>query len=804
MAAAADSSTLISELRPVKQLSTVRMDQSHDGAVADQPERHSYQLAMHKVNGSASIPVAASMPPPASTPPHSKQLTVPPPPRSLYQPWHPYCTLHWYNTQSPSVLSGLSPQAISATHYSTYIFLSVLSLALRYPSTVLECAMSLYHRFYARCSIAQYADVRRVAAVCLFLASKVEDAPRRLIELLRQFEVMQRVDDARQTLEAERHGEAEKPAVDEKEWASEREHALKRILGVTSITETPTLPSPASLSPAVNHVLVEQQERDKLDKLTPSEHGLRTQFTALESEVLLANDFDFTFPLPSRYVRLLVRQLVLAPPRTDTAKEDWEDEVRRIAWDRAMVKGGEDLVASAMRRLSLLLPTSACLHFSPQCIAVYCVLTSCIANDVDIEQMLQLGDWVTVAPAATEESEQQLVDVLVVKGEPADVRFSPSSFTSTTPSFSPLYAVSPSSPITASPASLSSYHSSPSQPPVLQPTSLASTAVSASSSVACPNTAAWVQRVLPNVTVDDVLSLIGVLNALPSLVAPPVRNTDGMQRVLQGLDRPAGTRTGGEMLDILNVRAEYEAVVSEMTEARRQKEVEMAQKGVGEEKRRREEEEKSREKREDDTARRRMRDVVEEPIRPVSQERQQRAPLSPPRARRGGRGGREWYADVPANQRPASIAARESGSWRGTGHRGGWGGQPEPRPQVSGWQSTVVERAPAIPAPLHSQSHLHRRPLSPVRRRSPSPPAKRKRSPSRSPTRHVSNGRDREREVERDRDREREGRAVRENGDRQWKRRSRSPSPDERYRGSSRAKRHAPPMPVRDRDRGRR
>ena len=818
MAAAPQQCGLADSARPSKQAAAASSEQSHVAATADHPARDIHEQSKRAVDGAATLPTTASMPPPAPPPPHPKPTSVPPPlpPRSLHQPWQPCCTLLWYMTESPTVRSGLSLCKVSAKHYSTLLFLGTLSLTMRYPFSVLECAMALYHRFYVRHSMVEY-DVRKVAAVCLFLASKVEDAPRRLIELVRQFAAMDQMmnEDGVVVIEPEKEGDSEVQKEDD-------EHSARQSVEDSSTVDynqSSSLPSPAALSPAVSHMLAEQQKRDKLDRLTASEYELRTQFILLESELLLAIDFDFTFPLPSRYIHLLVRQLVLSPPRTDTGKgrEGWEEEIGQIAWKRAMVKGGEVIAAGAMRTLQTLLATSACLHCSPQCIAILCVLITCATGGIDFERIVQLGGWVTVDPTAADEAEQPFVDVPAeVKEDAADVRLSPSSYTSTTPSFSPSYAVSPSSPTTASPASLSSIQSSPSQPPTLQQTlsavpNVPSTVLPPSSPVASPYIAAWLYRVLPGVSVGELLSPFALLCAHPPLPDDSEKAMNDMRRAVLGLNKPKGT-AAGDMLDVLHVRAEYEALVSEMTEAKRLGELVAAQKQAEEERKRREEE-VSRETVEEEKAQRRVRDVDVEPTRPVSQERQAWTPLShsPPRtARYGGRGGRGWHADKAINHRPSFVAGREGSNWRGAGHRGGWAGRAQPQSQALGWQSTVIEPSPAAPvAPSQSHSHSHRRPVSPVHRRSPSPPPKRsRRSLSRSPTRRASNG-GRDRERDRDRDREREGRALRESGERQRRYRSRSPTPDtasERYRGSSRSsKRRAPsPSPVRDRGRGRR
>ena len=807
MAAAALSSELADQTWPVKQLPAAAASQPYDTAIttANPPAQSANDQSMQHIDESAVLSSMASKPPPPPPPPPHSSLPLPllPPPRSVHQPWHPYCSLPWYIKHSPSVRSGLHPTTVTSTHHSTYSFLSALSLTLRYPFSVLECGMSFYHRFYVRHSVAER-DVRRVAAVCLFLASKVEDAPRRLIELVRQFEAMQQQADEQNGTEVDDSKDGERPAsMDEQTTPRFLEH-----MSPTSSAQRLTVPYPASLSPAVSHVLAEQHERDRFDRLSPHEHELRTHFIALESEVLLANDFDFTLPLPSRYIRLLVRQLVLSPPRTDTGKgrEGWEDEVRRIAWERAIVKGGELVVVDAMRTLQALLPTTACLHFSPQSIAVLCVLVACTASDTDIERMVELGGWVTVASAAADEAEQHFPDAPIeVKEEAADVRFSPSSFTSTTPSFSPLYAVSPSSPTTASPASLSSIQSSPAPPPAQQPTLLAAphlpSTLSSSTSIASPHTAAWVHRVLPGVSVDELLSLFGLLCDRPPLSEQPTRAMNDMRRVLLGLVKPLQTRVGTDILDVLHVRGEYEALVNEMTEAKRLRELLQAQREAEEERRRREEEEKSREKREKENAPHRPWDAEGEPARPASHERQAWAPHSPLHAGRySGRVG--WHADKAVNQRQTG-GGREGARGRGAGHRGSWSSRHQPPPPTVGWQSTVLDSssASAVPPPSSSSYSHSRRAASPVRRRSPSPPPKRRRSPSRSPSRRSSNGRDRER------DREREGRPMRENADRQRRWRSRSPDPDSptaRYRGGSRGKRRASPSPPRDRGRGRR
>ena len=820
---------LVEHTRPMQYLpASVAAHQSHNAATAEDPARHTREPPPQPAKGSAASLPTSPMAPPAPPPAHLTHSSLPPPhpPRSLHEPWRPYCSLDWYNSQSPSIRSGLSPQDIAASHWSAYIFVATLSLTMRYPFSVLECGMSFYHRFYARCSTAEY-DVKRVAAVCLFLASKVEDAPRRLIELVRYFEaVVQQGDEHATIINATINAELTRQR-DELPSSGHDESIDRQPQKVASPAAPPTEPasppSPASHSPFVSHVAVEQYQQER-DRPTQSEHELRTQFIALESEVLLVIDFDFTVPLPSLYIRLLVRQLVLSPPRTDTGKgrEGWEDEIRELAWERAMVRGGEAIVMTAMRHLLVVLSTSAYLHFSPQSIAVMCVLIACLASKTDIERMLQLGGWVSVATTgAAQAAEQQFPAVSAeLKEEATNVHFSPSSFTSTTPSFSPQYAVSPTSPTTASPASLSSIQSSPSQPPPLQPVpvvvSTKPASVPSSSPVVAPYTAAWIQRALPGVSVDELLSLISVLMLRQPLSDQPARATETLRLILLGLDNPAQTPQDADMLDVLHVRSEHEATVSELVEAKRLRDLLAAQKEAGEEKQRREEEAASRQKREHEIEQRRVRESEEELKRPGSQERMSWAPHSPSHSNRPanrGRGG--WLAGKPSNERPAYAVGRGGGSWRGAGHRGGWTDRQPPPPQQLpppvGWQSTVIEppTAPATHSLSRSQSNSHRRTASPTRHRSPSPPPKRsRRSPSRSPPR-TSSGRDRDRDRDRygDRTRARDGRALRENGDRSRRGRSRSPSvdsPNERHRASSRSKRCASPSTVRDRGRGRR
>ena len=741
---------------------------------------------------------AAVMPPPAPPPPPARAAA------SRRRSWRPFCSLQWYATHSPSVHSGLTPQAITSTHISTFHFLSALCDALRYPCSVLECAMSLYHRFFARRSLADY-DVRLTAAACVFLASKVEDAPRRMIELIRQFEVMRQHGDEYVAMSVD----GLKEGTDGSQHTSQ--HASHR-----SSSQASSLPSPAALSPAVNHALADQQERDKLERLTHRELELRALFTSLESEVLLANDFDFTFPLPSRYIRLLVRQLVTSPPRADSGgaqHEGWEEDIRQAVWRQVVLRGADAIVVNAMLIQQLLLPTTADLHFSPQCIAVLCVLVACRASHTDLERLLQLGGWVAVVLPARE-TEQQMRDVPAeVKDDVSDAHLSPSSFTASTPSFSPLYAVSPSSPSTASPASLSSIHSSPSQPPPFQPltnnSAADSTTPPASPLVASPYTAAWLQRVLPGLSADEITSLYSLLCVDTPLVEQLAQSTTDIRELVAGLSTPMPAAVaGGDLLDVLRVRGEYEGAGSELVEARRLREMMAAQKEVEEARRRREEAEQL-QKREEESARR-LAYIAAEETKSAPQERQTWVPHPAQRGGRPvGRGRGGWQADRAVNQRPAvAPAERDAGSWRGRGgHRGGWAGRQQPLPQPAGWQSTVVDATPAFAS--RPQTHSNSRALSPVRHRSPEPPPKRKRSPSPSPPRrHASGGRDRERDREWDRDRERDGRVLRESGDRQRGWRDRSPSPasprDRRGGGSGRAKRPLSPSPVRDRGRGRR
>ena len=247
--------------------------------------------------------------PPLTPPQRSHQPfshSTPPPPRSLYQPWHPFCTLQWYITQSPSIRSGLTPAAITASHQSTWSFVSILSQTLRYPFYVLECGMAFYHRFFARRSIAEY-DVRRVAAVCVYLASKTEDAPRRLIDIVQYmvqyYEAAIEMEVEEQEEKAEPAENTAKPAKDVKpdkvakaakavkadyeEKKSTGQPTVERSSALTAATARPAaLPSSSSPSPFATYAHpVDHPDRERPDRLTPREHELRTLFTVTESEV---------------------------------------------------------------------------------------------------------------------------------------------------------------------------------------------------------------------------------------------------------------------------------------------------------------------------------------------------------------------------------------------------------------------------------------------------------------------------------------------------------------------------------------
>ncbi|CAI5712215.1 unnamed protein product [Hyaloperonospora brassicae] len=88
--------------------------------------------------------------------------------------------------RSPSLDGGVYP-AIERLHRSFGCeLIQEAGILLRLPQVVMATAQTLLHRFYYRKSLRQF-DAFRVAVSCFFLAAKVEEAPKRIDDVVRVF-----------------------------------------------------------------------------------------------------------------------------------------------------------------------------------------------------------------------------------------------------------------------------------------------------------------------------------------------------------------------------------------------------------------------------------------------------------------------------------------------------------------------------------------------------------------------------------------------------------------------------------------
>ncbi|CAI5742248.1 unnamed protein product [Hyaloperonospora brassicae] len=88
--------------------------------------------------------------------------------------------------RSPSLDDGVCP-ATERLHRSFGCeLIQEAGILLRLPQVVMATAQTLLHRFYYRKSLRQF-DAFRVAVSCLFLAAKVEEAPKRIHDVVRVF-----------------------------------------------------------------------------------------------------------------------------------------------------------------------------------------------------------------------------------------------------------------------------------------------------------------------------------------------------------------------------------------------------------------------------------------------------------------------------------------------------------------------------------------------------------------------------------------------------------------------------------------
>ncbi|KAG0586897.1 hypothetical protein KC19_2G125500 [Ceratodon purpureus] len=84
---------------------------------------------------------------------------------------------------SPSRRDGIDPKRELALRFEGSLLVREIGIKLRQPQVVMATGQVLFHRFFSVISFASY-DVRRAAKACEWLASRLEECPRKLQDVL--------------------------------------------------------------------------------------------------------------------------------------------------------------------------------------------------------------------------------------------------------------------------------------------------------------------------------------------------------------------------------------------------------------------------------------------------------------------------------------------------------------------------------------------------------------------------------------------------------------------------------------------
>ena len=728
----------------------------------------------------------------------------------------------------PASLHALSVEAMLSAHVRSLMLVGGVAEELRFPQRVCLAACVLYHDFFIHHSLQHY-EAEDVAIAALFLAGKAEEAPRKLHDVAHMW-ALHRIA-ARRVAERLKSGDTARAP-------------LAVVADASVDAASPANAASPSLSPqsaqrgSGDSSVVEEERHRPLSPTDPDvehERVLRTRILRLEGELLLSSDFNFSLCPAPRLIADLLRQIARRPRPVRAAGEE-VTAAEAVAWDverEVVQRRMETVFCTAMTLLKGGLVSGASLFYTPHAIAVACVFLAAAFHHIDVHEVAErsafTSAWPPVPPPPPPQKE---------KGpeETANPTSSPASSASASP-FSPLYAESPSSPSVCSPASFGSVSSSSSA--VAAPTTAASaTATSTSSRSAdadplLPPPPPWYRALLGGSVLEDLSRLLPLIIAgtVPHDSLRPLRELS--VAALASLTVPPEKRAEGDLVDLLGVRADYDALLAAKTKEEEERRA-IERQRVEEEQRRREREEREREAR-----------LEEERRLKEAQQREQREEQRRAREREERKA---WPSDgQPPPRRPAAgpTEAATRTTWSSaqlgpsalrhdppTVRRGGGAGDGEGRKRDREGRSRERETArPSSPPasrkpPDRSVDRSVGYASGAVRSTHPSSSsslasrgASQRRRSSRSPSRSRSPGgarhRDRSREREREREWERERR--RRNDDSPRDRRtighvrrrsiSRSRSPpgsDSDSRGSSsRRRRRSPRSHVDHRDRRR-
>ena len=588
-----------------------------------------------------------------------------PQPRPIFRQWQPHCSLHHYLHHSPSLLSGLPLPVIRARHGFALSFLSSLASHLRFPFRVLTTATALYHLTFFRVSLTAY-SAADVAVASLFIACKVEDAPRKLLEVVRGWmELELQAGDAAAAAamdSSEKEEDSDAAAEQEDEDAAEQEPSPFRSLdGSVELDEE-------------RNAAAERLRRSKqaavatADSETEPERQRRVRLLHLESEILLAADYNFSLPQPAAYLRSLLRSLTQLPPLSPALAATAEGVRWRVTAE-AVARPVEALYCSAMALLKSGLKSSASLHFSPQAIAVACVMLAALDLDLNLHHVAELTEFTSALPSPPSPPPTAAASVSGLHDEsaPDSVAFSPSSSTS---ALSPLYSESPSSPSSSSPASLTSLSSAlshslalPAKTAEAPHTVAAGSPASAfSSSMQQSPPPPWYRALLPALSDAELLSLLVLLlDADPS--SPLCLRLRKLHPFSQALQPPQSALAGKaalELVDVLGVRAEFQQELAvRMAEWREKEETERKakeeqEKALREAREAAEAELKARQREEEERKEREPKRAQEEPQ--ARRDRTDRLRAASPRRRPS--------IDRAEERTSSSISSGSSSGWR--------------------------------------------------------------------------------------------------------------------------------------------
>ena len=100
---------------------------------------------------------------------------------------------------SPSQKEGLTAEQEATLRHLGCEFIQISGITLRVPQFAVACAQVMFQRFYCIKSFIKN-KMEEVAMACIWLASKVEEAPRRLRDVINVFHLIkQKLDDPKCT-----------------------------------------------------------------------------------------------------------------------------------------------------------------------------------------------------------------------------------------------------------------------------------------------------------------------------------------------------------------------------------------------------------------------------------------------------------------------------------------------------------------------------------------------------------------------------------------------------------------------------